>query len=223
MSPELHVETCFVLNDDRRIVSTREPNGQPGPLFTVIRGSSSCAWAVRADVSRSIALELEAIASDEPPTADFRSAPVHTHRYLNLLGSTLGLSHTAGPAFSFPQSFVASSEPIRIEDELMLKHNFRGWVPGEIEAGCGPVVGIVRDGHPVSVCFSARRTDFAAEAGVETAERYRRSGYGAEATTAWAIAVRSTGRVPLYSTSWDNQPSLGVARRLGLVCYAKRA
>ncbi|MXZ22396.1 MAG: GNAT family N-acetyltransferase, partial [Caldilineaceae bacterium SB0665_bin_25] len=28
------------------------------------------------------------------------------------------------------------------------------------------------------------------------------------------------GRVPLYSTSWENGASLAVARKLGLVAYA---
>jgi hypothetical protein len=31
--------------------------------------------------------------------------------------------------------------------------------------------------------------------------------------------VRRENRIPLYSTSWDNAASRGVARRLGLVLY----
>jgi hypothetical protein len=93
-------------------------------------------------------------------------------------------------------------------------------VRGEIAAGRGPVLAVVRNGHPVSVCFCARQTPVAAEAGLETAERYRRRGLGVDVTSAWAAAVRFTGRVPLYSTSWDNAASLGVARRLGLIAYA---
>ena len=36
---------------------------------------------------------------------------------------------------------------------------------------------------------------------------------------AWAHAIRAEGRTPLYSTSWDNAASQGVARKLGLVIY----
>ena len=106
------------------------------------------------------------------------------------------------------------------EDEKLLLHNFRGWLPGEIAAGRAPMMAIVEDGYPVSICSCARRSDKAAEAGLETAEAFRGRGYGPRVTAAWALAVRASGRIPLYSTSWDNAASLAVARKLGLVAYA---
>jgi hypothetical protein len=36
---------------------------------------------------------------------------------------------------------------------------------------------------------------------------------------AWAQAVRASGRIPGYGTSWDNLASQTVARKLGLVPY----
>ncbi len=98
--------------------------------------------------------------------------------------------------------------------------NFHGWLPGEIAAGCAPVMGIVVDGHPVSICFCARRSDVAAEAGLDTASAYRGRGYAVRVTAAWALAMRASGRTPLYSTSWANTASLAVARKLALVAYA---
>jgi predicted GNAT family acetyltransferase len=107
-----------------------------------------------------------------------------------------------------------------VEDERLLERNFRGWVPGEIAAGRSPVLAVVEDGVPVSVCFCARRSDVAAEAGLETAEAFRGRGFGPRVTAAWALSIRASRRVPLYSTSWTHHASLAVARKLGLVAYA---
>jgi hypothetical protein len=42
-----------------------------------------------------------------------------------------------------------------IEDERLLARHFRGWGPGEIAEGRAPVLAIVMDGAPVSVCLCA--------------------------------------------------------------------
>jgi hypothetical protein len=90
-----------------------------------------------------------------------------------------------------------------------------GWTTEELPER-SPIAGIVIDGHVVSVCFCARGSQVAAEAGVETAADYRGRGLGASVTAAWARMIRESGRVPLYSTSWKNVPSLALARSLGL-------
>ncbi len=82
------------------------------------------------------------------------------------------------------------------------------------------MVALVKDGQAVSVCATVRSAGLACEAGVETLARYRGRGYAGHAVASWASAVRREGRVPLYSTSWDNEASLAVARKLGLVQYA---
>ena len=82
-----------------------------------------------------------------------------------------------------------------------------------------PCLAIVREGRLASICFSARNTPDAAEAGLETMEAFRGHGYATAVTAAWAQAVRAEGRIPLYSTDWDNRASRAVARKLGLVLY----
>ncbi|HJU66701.1 MAG TPA: GNAT family N-acetyltransferase [Gemmatimonadaceae bacterium] len=220
-TPELHLQTLFVLNGDGRITSTREPGGSPGPLFFLVRSVARCAWAVRADVPEDVAIEIHRLARSEPPHEDLRDAPVHADRYRSLLAQGRGkIDRSGGPAFEFPGAIAGPANVVLVDDERLLEHNFRGWVPGEIAAGRWPVTAVLDDGYPVSICFSARSSDSAAEAGVETAQRFRGRGFGCRVTAAWALAVRASGRIPLYSTSWTNSPSLAVARKLGLIAYA---
>jgi len=67
----------------------------------------------------------------------------------------------------------------------------------------------------------ARKASAVAEAGVETIKEQRGRGYGSLGVLAWAAGVRREGRVPLYSTEWENAGSLALARRIGLTCYAE--
>lgn len=225
-TPDLHLQTCFVLNEAGRIISNREPAATRGPVFILVRGLNSCAWAVRADVPTDVASELDRLARAESPASDFWQSPEHADHYVSLLGDKIGqltdskFRESDGPAFGFPDSLDQPGDVIVVDDERLLERNFRGWIPGELKAGGSPLLAIVADGHPVSVCFCARRSDIAAEAGVETAESYRGRGFAPRVTAAWAAAIRASGRIPLYSTSWTNHASLAVARKLKLVPYA---
>lgn len=214
-SPALHLATLYETDDSGRLTTTREPAKQPAPKFVLVRSVTTSVWGIRADIPDALAEELAALARTEPPLADPHAMPMHVERY-----RALGTTEWFGPAFEFPELVTSSDEIVLLEDERALNVNFRGWVPGEIAAGCGPVMGIVVDGHPVSICFCARRSDVAAEAGVDTAPAYRGREYAGRVTSAWAFAMRASGRIPLYSTSWTNTTSLAVARKLGLVAYA---
>jgi hypothetical protein len=218
VTPSLLVETLVVLDRPHRSTTMREPGGQCTPSFLLARGAHSCAWAVNADVPANIANELDALAREEPASDEWQVPPVHSERYRALLDD----KHVFfGPSFGFPADLpIDGGETCIIDDERLLAVHFRGWAPGEIAQGRAPVVAIVVDGAPVSVCFCARRSDTTAEAGVETAAAYRGRGLAPRVTAAWARAVRATGRIPLYSTSWDNHASLAVARKLGLATQA---
>lgn len=214
-TPDVHLRTLFLLDSAGRIHGTREPDPEPGPLFSLVRGRAGCAWAVRADAPAEDADEFERLAGEEPPVADFRRAPVHAERYRALVAGAVYF----GPAFTFPETIDEPENAVIVDALPLLARHFCGWTAAEM-AGRAPIAAVMADGHAVSVCCCARRTDAAAEAGLETAAAFRGRGYGTQAAAAWALAVRASGRTPLYSTSWENGASLAVARKLRLQVYA---
>ena len=167
------------------------------------------------DIPRGIAQEIDGLANRESPVSDFRTAPEHAERYRTLLDGPID----SGLAFEFPITIACPMGTVRINQVELLARHFSGWEACEFP-GRMPIVGIVEDGTAVSVCFCARRSDVAAEAGVETAVKHRGRGLGTKVVAAWASAIRDNGRTPLYSTSWSNEASLAVAQKLGLVPYA---
>ncbi len=227
-TPEQYLDTCFVRDEQGRIVSTRESAPPPGPLFCLVRGAGHCAWSVNAQLPSSVAHTIDQLARSESPTTDFRCPPAHADEYRKLLGAYesswqgtgIDLLEQNGPAMTFPDDLPPAPDVVHIADEQSLAAHFSGWEAGEIADGRAPVLAIVEDGHPVSVCFCARASATCAEAGVETAERYRGRGLASRVTAAWARALRAEGRLPLYSTEWTNHASLAVARKLGLSVYA---
>lgn len=214
-TPELCLRTRYVFDEAGRIVSTRPPSPGYGPAFILVRGRSACAWAVHRGVESSIASELDRLAREEPPISDLRAPPVHAERYVAMVGGEL----KSGPAFTFPETLPPPGETKTIDDLRQLEACFTGWTAGEIP-DASPIVAVMVDGRAVSVCFCSRRAGFAAEAGLETASAFRGRGLGPRVAAAWALAMRELGRTPLYSTTWSNDASLAVARKLGLIPYA---
>ena len=214
-TPQLQLETLFVLDDAGRVVSTREPNPSPGPAFSLVRDRSACAWAVHVDVATGVADEVASLAQREPPLTGLSDPPKHADAYIELVGGRID----AGPVFTFPHTLSVSSGIAVITDLAPLERHFRGWTADEIPER-SPILGILEAGHAVSVCFCARRSTKAAEAGLDTAVAFRNRGLGRRVASAWASAIRDLGLLPLYSTSWENGASLAVARTLQLFACA---
>ncbi|MEP6730629.1 MAG: GNAT family N-acetyltransferase [bacterium] len=212
---ELQLQTLFELNSAGRILGTRESNPASGPLFMLIRSHTDCAWAVHIDVPTHVADELHALAQTEPPALDLTDAPVHAARYQALAGGRID----GGPVFTIPSHIALADDTVIVTELSQVEKYFRGWTASEISE-CSPIVAVCESGHAVSVCFCARRSDVAAEAGLETAMPFRGRGFGGRVTAAWARAIHASGRLPIYSTSWSNTSSRAVARKLGLASCA---
>lgn len=126
-------------------------------------------------------------------------------------------SRTGGPAYRFPRIPEFSEHAVEITEET--RSVLRGhtqWFYEEFNLW-GTAFAVVQDGVAVSTCFSSRIDDRSAEAGVWTDPDYRGQGFASFVTQSWAAAVYASGRIPFYSTSWDNMASQAVARKLGLV------
>jgi GNAT superfamily N-acetyltransferase len=220
---EIQVEALFTHDAEGRIFVDNEPDGDPAPRFFFGRTREGNRWRVRHDVPEETARRLEELAETEPVRDDLEALPVHLDAMLEALRQDHDpvIGHH-GPAYRFPEALpdLASVTRITLPNLALLRRmipNLDGlardfaWVE--------PWMAMVVDGVAVSTCFSSRLTDRAAEAGLDTLEGYRGRGYAPAVVAAWARAVRETGRIPLYSTSWGNLASQAVARKLGLIVY----
>jgi RimJ/RimL family protein N-acetyltransferase len=217
---ELHVEALFRHTPEGRLVETREPDPVRAPRFFLGRTRKGNLWRFRDDLPASLVRSLDALVAAEPVLPELPREPASLSQLRELLHEHEEIQHTeVGPAYSFPEALSAPTQVLRITDESshLLGEEF-AWLRTEW-AACAPALAVVIDERVVSVGFSSRVTGRAAEAGVNTLEAYRGQDYASQVVAAWAIAVREMGRVPLYSTSWDNLASKGVARRLGLRLY----
>ena len=218
---EPRLAALFTHDAAGRIVTANElePDPSPAPRLFLARTAGGNAWRFRHDVPPPLVREIERLLVAEPPLSatDPRQPPRALAALRALLATPGGTGEIEqGPAWRFPELL-----PV-MEDATFIAAGNRGLLAEHFPYTAAhlavrqPCAAIVVDGAAVSICYCARRTAGAAEAGVDTAEGWRGRGYAGRVTAAWAAAVRRSGRIPLYSTSWQNLASQAVARKLGL-------
>lgn len=223
---DLQIAALFIHDANGRIQSSNEPlPNHRAPRFFFARTREGNRWRFRDDLPSAVVEQLEALAASEPAMTDIRRSMGNLERIRAVLTThapILGESH--GPAYHFPVEIPHPSNVVMIDHtNLALLQEMEP----DLErfernlAVMGPCAVAIEDGRAVSMCFSSRWTAHAAEAGLDTLPHARRRGYAVAVVAAWANAVRQSGRMPLYSTSWENLPSQGVARRLDLILYAE--
>jgi RimJ/RimL family protein N-acetyltransferase len=153
------------------------------------------------------------------PTAHIAEDQASTHvaHIERLLASAGQWTRGGGPVYRFSDTPSPNEMAVEITEEnrdILSKHFH--WLDDEF-GGWGTAFAAVRDGVAVSLCFSSRLDDRSAEAGLETVPGYRGQGLAALVTQSWAASVHASGRIPFYSTSFDNTASQAVARKLGLI------
>ena len=223
---QIHVSALYQLDDRQRLLAVNEPGNPrpddpPPPRLYFGRTQAGHLWRFRHDLPESAIAELEAVLRGELVAADLSQPP----RCLAALQAALArdapiVGTWSGPAWRFPDEIPASSHeviPVNTANDDLVRPVFPSLA--DDLPWCQPCLAIVADGRLASLCFSSRNTPVAAEAGVNTLEEFRGRGYAPAVVAAWERAVRAEGRIPLYSTSWDNLASRSVARKLGLVLY----
>ncbi|MHB8577054.1 MAG: GNAT family N-acetyltransferase [Dehalococcoidia bacterium] len=221
---QLQLSTLFVRDAAGRLLRVNERSNvniiPPAPRVFFGRTPLGNVWACRADLPEDLCLRLESLLAAEPVLSTYEAPPSCRQLLYDLVAEREPVTlEEAGPAFSFPATIPAPAGvvPVTSANDDLLSTHFPD-VLADLETS-QPCVAVLKDGLAVSVCFSARITAEAAEAGLHTALSARRRGYAAAVTAGWALAVRERGRIPLYSTAWDNHASRAVARRLGLILY----
>jgi len=200
-----------------RLISVNESNGGPAPRFYLMRTTEGVICRFRADLQDDLVARLEDLCAQEPKGAPPGRLPAQRGRYLLLLSSHAAVDRVwAGPAYMVTQDVPPGTAATAIGDDNadLLRGGFEAWLTEVSHRQ--PFMAIVEDDRAVSICASVRISDTVHCAGVETLVAYRRRGHAVNAVAAWAMAVRSRGATPFYSTSWENHASQRIAARLRL-------
>jgi len=203
----IQLRTLFRMNSAAELVATNEPRENQPPRIFIGRGGGETIIHARAGLNPRVLWDCMACADDAAIRAAVAAHAPVTNEY-------------RGPAFLLPPQPPTHDEtlvPVTSRTRLHSSLVARGWKTDEPE----PYLGVVLDDCVVSVCYSARSSSEAAEAGVETAPEYRGRGLAVRAVGAWAAAVQATGRLALYSTEWANEGSRRVAAGLAAWEYGE--
>lgn len=213
------VRALFVLDDQERLVEVNTPFRQTAPQFWLSRTREGSIAHVRHDVPDDLAALLFDLALKEPPWAG-DPLPAFNDEYLRLLPDHEKI--WSGPAFRFQADLPDMDPQARITEitdanKELLQPYMQDW---EIDIPyAGPMMAALDDdagGKAVAIAATVRTSDGANELGLETHKDFRRRGHARNATIAWAKAMRAQGRIPVYSTDYDNTASRANVTSLGL-------
>jgi RimJ/RimL family protein N-acetyltransferase len=217
---EWQAATLFRYDANGRLRATNEPGDPPAPRVFIGRTVEGNLWRFRHDLPDTLVRDLDRMLAAEPTLTNLRQPLRCFDRLQDALAAHAPIAGMyEGPAWWCPEGIVVPrAVPVtRLTDATAAARTFP-WLADELPF-VEPCMAVLHDGEAVALCFSSRLSPVAAEAGVETLAPYQRRGYAAAVVAAWAGAVRALGCLPLYSTSWDNLASQGVAASLGLVLY----
>jgi len=224
----IEMDTLWIRDDEGRLVRAGGLAGAPAPhLVIACAAGGGHLLAVGERVPARLAEEMKSlVARSELPRDPATRPPVLSHCQ-ELLADSLGpIEVTSGPSyvaesmspFGWTVEIRTAREPGA--EPLPLPPDVAGWTEEEwrmlTQGALGPWAVALAAGQIVSICFCARLTGEAAEAGVWTHPEFRGRQYAPAVTYAWAQQMLTSARHAFYSTSAENLASQRVAARLGL-------
>jgi predicted GNAT family acetyltransferase len=220
---QLHIDSSFTFDARGRMLLSNEPrlsSRTPAPRAVLGQTPDGNVLRIGASVPDDVERQLEEIVASLPPLHDLQSPPPPLPALRDVLEQHAPVTaEYGGPNYHFPDPIPALGDAVQITRATVERaRDTYPWLLDALE-DWWPCFGVIRDGAIASVCFSSRVADRAEAAGVDTHPAYRQRGYAAAVTAAWGAAIRASGKVPFYSTSWDNVGSQGVARRVGLLLH----
>jgi hypothetical protein len=220
---DLQARALFVHDERDRLVAVHDLGGGCAPWALLIRTAAGTLVRFREGAPEGLVAEAAEFATGlapHPPDAAGRDGTLDA--LAGLVGKHVEVTRRwAGPAYVFPEPLFPSAGAIQLypANAVMLHPELATWGPELRQRR--PCFAVLRGGQAIAICASSRKSAGAAEAGVETVSAFRGQGAAGLAVAAWAAAVRESGRVPFYSTSWENAASLAVARKLGLELFGE--
>ena len=215
------LDALYSHDANNRLLAVNEPDtNQETPCLVIMRGEANLLWRVRHDVPDDIVASLGEVLQSEPATNNFASPLKYHSDYSDILEQYAPLKRLhSGPAYILSEtSSTKAAVRITSHNAHLAEEHFPYTL--EILDFRSPVIAVIDGDSAISVCFSARKTDTVAEAGVFTIEDYRKKGYALRVVQDWSIAIRDLGIIPIYSTSADNIASQSVAKKLGAIQFA---
>jgi hypothetical protein len=208
-----HCDALYLQNERSELQSTNEWQPRPPPAFWLGATRRGELWRFAAGLPEEVRAGIEALVRRAPAGQD-GPLPANHAGYAAMLP---GLDAVAGPTYWLPRVDFRTNhrvERVSRENATCLEGSaLEAWLPDIPHQQ--PMFVSIDGGKAVAVCASVRIRPAAHEAGVETLPGHRHRGHAAAVVAAWAEELVSHGVLPLYSTTWDNAASQGIARRLG--------
>ena len=174
----IQVSALFTDDGNERLKYIREPGFDESeldaaPRFFMGRTLQGNIWRFRYDLPGDVVQTVEQICHNEPVALNL----FHPPHYIAAIRSALAEhkpidEEERGPAYWIPNSIGSSANSVLISEtnKSLLETHFPWKITSQSNFQTAPLVATVHEGKAVSICYCARITSVAAEAGVETVE-----------------------------------------------------